>query len=351
MSQGAQTPKTPALPSAPWLLYRPREGVRPPIFDLWPNSERPGFPSLRTCLALFPCPALPYLCKPEEVLTVSRLSLGPGSGPGPYAPDAGLSRICSRDKRNVADTPTEKKDGMLTFRPVPDLLTFLLIIYREPRPFPSRVPHLGGRARSSGDLGPQYPVAASGHPLADLRSEQAPGKTTIGTYLRCNLILIIPACEFRRGSVGWRSENDFCRPFRRRGKNGLSAGLELSRSAIRGRHVEVSDAGRQRLKDGLGVDAVPVEEALDGAEAVVLAVPDTAIGKVAAGIVKKLSRARSSSSSTPRRPMPAICRSARTSPISSPIPAIRRSSTTRRTWRRGTTISAASRPSSTSSTR
>jgi hypothetical protein len=54
------------------------------------------------------------------------------------------------------------------------------------------------------------------------------------------------------------------------------------------RHVEVSEAGRQRLKGGLDLDAVPVDQALDGAEIVVLAVPDTHIGKVAAGIEKQL---------------------------------------------------------------
>ncbi len=53
-------------------------------------------------------------------------------------------------------------------------------------------------------------------------------------------------------------------------------------------HVEVSEAGRQRLKDGLGFDAASVESALDGADVVVLAVPDTHIGKVAAGIEKQL---------------------------------------------------------------
>ena len=57
-----------------------------------------------------PCPALPCLCKPEEALTVSRLSLGPNSS-GPLG-----ERNCSRDKRTVSDTPAKEKDGMLTFR-------------------------------------------------------------------------------------------------------------------------------------------------------------------------------------------------------------------------------------------
>jgi hypothetical protein len=52
--------------------------------------------------------------------------------------------------------------------------------------------------------------------------------------------------------------------------------------------VEVSEAGRERLKTGLGFDAVSPEAALDGADVVILAVPDTHIGKVAASIEKQL---------------------------------------------------------------
>jgi hypothetical protein len=50
-------------------------------------------------------------------------------------------------------------------------------------------------------------------------------------------------------------------------------------------HVEVSEAGRARLKEAVGVDCVSTDVALDGAEAVILAVPDTLIGRVAAEIV------------------------------------------------------------------
>jgi D-apionate oxidoisomerase len=49
--------------------------------------------------------------------------------------------------------------------------------------------------------------------------------------------------------------------------------------------VEVSDAGRARLKDDFGIECVPAEAALDGAEVAILAVPDTHIGKVANGIL------------------------------------------------------------------
>jgi D-apionate oxidoisomerase len=72
------------------------------------------------------------------------------------------------------------------------------------------------------------------------------------------------------------------------GKMGYRLASNFRGSPYDVRHVEVSDAGRQRLKDGLGIDAVSIDEALAGAEVVVLAVPDTHIGKVAAGIEKNL---------------------------------------------------------------
>ena len=46
------------------------------------------------------------------------------------------------------------------------------------------------------------------------------------------------------------------------------------------------------VKEAADVDCVPVEAALDAAKAVVLAVPDTAISKVAAGIVPKIAAGR-----------------------------------------------------------
>ncbi len=64
------------------------------------------------------------------------------------------------------------------------------------------------------------------------------------------------------------------------GKMGCRLAANLKRSRYDVRHVEVSDAGRQRLADELGLSCVPQEQALDGAEIVILAVPDTLIGKV-----------------------------------------------------------------------
>ncbi len=72
------------------------------------------------------------------------------------------------------------------------------------------------------------------------------------------------------------------------GKMGYRLAANFRGSPYDVRHVEVSETGRERLKDGLGLDAMPVEQALEGADVVVLAVPDTHIGKVAASIEKQL---------------------------------------------------------------
>jgi ketol-acid reductoisomerase len=53
-------------------------------------------------------------------------------------------------------------------------------------------------------------------------------------------------------------------------------------------HIEVSEAGRARLKEAVGVDCVDAETAIANADVVLLAVPDTAIGAVATSIVDKL---------------------------------------------------------------
>ncbi len=72
------------------------------------------------------------------------------------------------------------------------------------------------------------------------------------------------------------------------GKMGCRLAKNLKGSRFDVRHVEVSEAGKTRLADELGLRAVAADEALDGAEVVILAVPDTAIGKVASGIVDRL---------------------------------------------------------------
>ena len=72
------------------------------------------------------------------------------------------------------------------------------------------------------------------------------------------------------------------------GKMGYRLATNLRGSPYEVRHVEVGDAGRKRLKDDLDIDTVSADQALRDVDAVVLAVPDTHIGKVAAGIESKL---------------------------------------------------------------
>ncbi len=72
------------------------------------------------------------------------------------------------------------------------------------------------------------------------------------------------------------------------GKMGYRLSANLKGSAYGVRHVETSEVGRARLKQGLGFDAVAPDQALVGADVVILAVPDTLIGKVSAGIEKDL---------------------------------------------------------------
>jgi D-apionate oxidoisomerase len=72
------------------------------------------------------------------------------------------------------------------------------------------------------------------------------------------------------------------------GKMGFRLASNLRSSPYQVRHVEVSEAGRQRLAADLGVATVRAEAALDGADVAILAVPDTLIGKVASGISDQL---------------------------------------------------------------
>jgi len=72
------------------------------------------------------------------------------------------------------------------------------------------------------------------------------------------------------------------------GKMGYRLAGKLKDSRFSLRCAEVSDAGRERLKNGLGLEAMDTTTAISGAEVVILAVPDTAIGKVSASIEKDL---------------------------------------------------------------
>lgn len=59
----------------------------------------------------------------------------------------------------------------------------------------------------------------------------------------------------------------------------LSSNLQQSNYAVS--HVELSDAGRQRLAEGLGISCVDAKQAVPNAQVVILAVPDTLVGRVA----------------------------------------------------------------------
>lgn len=64
------------------------------------------------------------------------------------------------------------------------------------------------------------------------------------------------------------------------GKMGFRLSANLARSRFEVRHVEVSESGRERLREDLGISCVNAAEALLGADVVILAVPDTLIGKI-----------------------------------------------------------------------
>lgn len=72
------------------------------------------------------------------------------------------------------------------------------------------------------------------------------------------------------------------------GKMGVRLARNLLKSDYRVSHVEVSEIGKQRLKDELGIECVSTEAALDNVDVVILAVPDTIIGKIAAQIAPQL---------------------------------------------------------------
>ena len=69
------------------------------------------------------------------------------------------------------------------------------------------------------------------------------------------------------------------------GKMGVRLSRNLAKTDYVVSHVEVSEAGQARLRDAVGADCVTPAVAVHGADVVVLAVPDTAIGKVAAMVV------------------------------------------------------------------
>jgi hypothetical protein len=65
------------------------------------------------------------------------------------------------------------------------------------------------------------------------------------------------------------------------GKMGVRLSRNLLDSPYRVRHVESGEAGRERLRAELGIACTSAREALRGAQVVILAVPDTLIGRLA----------------------------------------------------------------------
>lgn len=72
------------------------------------------------------------------------------------------------------------------------------------------------------------------------------------------------------------------------GKMGVRLSTNLLRSKFKVDHVEVSTAGRQRLKDSIGVECVEQGTALASADVVLLAVPDRLIGTISHSIIDRL---------------------------------------------------------------
>ncbi|HTT12091.1 MAG TPA: phosphogluconate dehydrogenase C-terminal domain-containing protein [Burkholderiaceae bacterium] len=72
------------------------------------------------------------------------------------------------------------------------------------------------------------------------------------------------------------------------GKMGVRLSRNLKKSDYIVRHVEPGATGRNRLKDELNIDCVSTDEALADVDVVILAIPDTIIGKVAHQISPKL---------------------------------------------------------------
>lgn len=65
------------------------------------------------------------------------------------------------------------------------------------------------------------------------------------------------------------------------GKMGVRLATNLARTDYEVSHVEVSEEGRQRLKKETGKECVAMDDAIAGADAIILAVPDRLIGKIA----------------------------------------------------------------------
>lgn len=72
------------------------------------------------------------------------------------------------------------------------------------------------------------------------------------------------------------------------GKMGVRLARNLMDTDYHVDHVEISTEGRKRLRDQIGLECVDSDNAISAADAVIMAVPDAAIGKVLHTFVDKL---------------------------------------------------------------
>ena len=72
------------------------------------------------------------------------------------------------------------------------------------------------------------------------------------------------------------------------GKMGLSLAADLSRTGYTMRYVEISEKGQALLAQRGIAHVLPWQEAVSGADVVILALPDTRIGEVAHEIAPRL---------------------------------------------------------------
>ena len=72
------------------------------------------------------------------------------------------------------------------------------------------------------------------------------------------------------------------------GKMGLRLAANLSRTSYTMRYVEISEKGRALLAQRGIAKVLPWQEAVSGADVVILALPDTRIGQVAHEIASRL---------------------------------------------------------------
>jgi hypothetical protein len=72
------------------------------------------------------------------------------------------------------------------------------------------------------------------------------------------------------------------------GKMGVRLATNLQPTRFDVDHVEISQEGRDRLKEATGKDCVDPGQAISGADAIILAVPDRAIGKVAHSVIDQV---------------------------------------------------------------